>query len=138
LLLPTLPKASTEHSMLTALTMCSGPEVAEEVLMMICRNRETIRKYRREIRVAHAKLPSKLVWAEIFPAANPPPAVSIEPAKRKPKSNYHGIHRAAYSVFPRIANIKPSWTSIPPAIICRQLVQADDSNHRYLKPKPRY
>ena len=39
--------------------------------------------------------------------------------------------------FQRIANIMPSWTSIPPAIICRQLVQADDDNHRYLKPKPR-
>jgi hypothetical protein len=90
--LPTLPKASTEHSMLTALTLCSGPELAGRVVMVITRNKETIRKYRREISRAHARLPSKLVWAEIFPEVTPPAPVSIELAKRKPKSNYHGLH----------------------------------------------
>jgi hypothetical protein len=95
--LPTLPKASTEHSMLTALTMCSGPEMAEQVVMVITRNKETIRKYRREIRLAQAKLPSSLVWADIFPAAAPPAPVSIEPHRRKVNFSYPARFRAGCS-----------------------------------------
>ena len=61
--LPEVPKANTEHSLLTALTVGCGVDAAERVLMMIHRNTETIRKYRREIRIAAASLPSTLNWA---------------------------------------------------------------------------
>jgi hypothetical protein len=132
--LPTLPKASTEHSMLTALTMCSGPEMAEQVVMVITRNKETIRKYRREIRLAQAKLPSSLVWADIFPAATPPPPVTIEPAKRIPTFHYLGKYRAGFRGFPRIAKFKPTRASVIPAKVCGKSAQV--AERREMKPKP--
>jgi hypothetical protein len=98
LLLPEVPQASTESSLLSAVTVACGLAAADRVVMAITRNQETIRKYRREIRVAHAKLPSRLVWGKLFPADAPPSPVAVEPRQRKPGFRYPSMFRAGCSI----------------------------------------
>jgi hypothetical protein len=108
--LPNVPKASTEHSLLTAVTKVAGPEVAEQVLLLMNRRSETIRKYRREIHIAAADLPSKLVWAEIFPPAAPPAPVSIEPHRRRANFQCRSRFRTGYSGELRKAIPRTPWS----------------------------
>ena len=101
--LPEVPKANTEHSLLTALTVGYGVDAAERVLMMIHRNTETIRKYRRKIRIAAASLPNTINWATVFPSDAPPAPAMVEPPRRKANFQCRPRFRAGYPGLLRVA-----------------------------------
>jgi hypothetical protein len=101
--LPEVPKADTEHSLLTALTVGCGVDAAERVLMMIHRNTETIKKYRREIRIAAASLPNTINWATTFPPDAPPAAAMIEPPRRRANFQCRPRFQAGYPGSLRVA-----------------------------------
>lgn len=84
--LPELPKASTQHSWLSAVVEICGVEAAERVVLVMARNPETLRKYRRAIHTINAKLPAPICWAELFPADGPPSPVTVERPQRTPRS----------------------------------------------------
>jgi len=60
------------------------PEVRQRVLARLAHKpKGTLRRYRRRIEAAAAKLPENFSWADILPAENPPPPVNCEPSNRR-------------------------------------------------------